>query len=105
MGHYFQPAYTTTKGTARVAGRGPVLVPGRAYDWSLVYDPLANSGFGSIRVALGTESFTYDLRKGDRAEGGRFDRFGLFSLHNDGGHGQVKIYFDDLKYTAASPAR
>lgn len=104
-GHYLQPAYTTAKGTARVAGKGPVLVPGKPYDWSLVYEPSANDGRGRLRVTLGGESFTLDVKKGDRAEGARFDRFGLFSLHNQGGHGQVKIYFDDLKYTVAGPTR
>jgi hypothetical protein len=45
------------------------------------------------------------LKKGDKAEGAHFDRFGLFTHHNDGGHGQVKIFFDDLRYTTASAKR
>ena len=81
-----------------------MLVPGRVYDWALAYDPAGNGGLGVLSVTLGGESVVYDLKKGDKAEGGRFDRFGLFSINNDGGHGQVNIYFDDLKYTAA-PAR
>jgi hypothetical protein len=105
VGHYFAPAYATAKGTARAAGKGPLLVPGRTYDWALAYDPTANDGLGAIRVTLGRESATFNFKKGDKAEGGHFDRFGLFTLHNDGGHGQVKIFFDDLKYTVAGPAR
>ena len=105
VGHYFRPAYTTAQGAPRAAGQGPVLVPGRVYDWALVYDPAANGGLGSIRATLGGESCTFDLKQGDRAEGTRFDRFGLFSVNNDGGHAQLRIYFDDLKYTAAPPAR
>jgi len=100
VGHYFAPAFTTAKGTARTAGKGPVLISGRAYDWTLTYDPSANNGLGAIRVTLGGESLTFDMKKGDKAQGGEFDRFGLFSIHNDGGHAPVKIWFDDLKYTA-----
>jgi hypothetical protein len=98
-GHYLQPAYTTGRSTSRAAGKGPLLVPGRVYEWSIVYDPRGAGGNGSIRVTLGDESFTYDLRKGDKAEGARLDRFGLLSSNNPGGHAQVKIYFDDLQYT------
>jgi hypothetical protein len=38
------------------------------------------------------------LKKGDKALGGTFDRFGLFTTHIGGSY--VKIYFDDLAYTA-----
>ncbi len=99
VGHYFAPAFTTAKGAARNAGKGPVLIPGRAYDWTLTYDPAAAGGLGAVRVTLGGEAFTFDLKKGDKAQGGEFDRFGFFSIHNDGGHAPVKIWFDDLKYS------
>ena len=56
----------------------------------------------SLRATLGDESCALDFRKGDKVQWGTLDRFGLFSLHNDGGHGQARIYFDDLKYSAAS---
>ncbi|MBI3880982.1 MAG: hypothetical protein HY301_13100 [Verrucomicrobia bacterium] len=105
VGHYFAPAFTTAKGTARTSGKAPVLIPGRAYDWTLTYDPTANGGLGSIRVTLGAESFTFDLKRGDKAQGGQFDRFGLFSVNNDGGHAQAKIWFDDLKYSAGRAAK
>ena len=101
VGHYFAPSFTTAKGTARTAGKGPVLIPGRAYDWTMTHDPLTNGSLGSIRVTLDGEAFTFDLKRGDRAQGGQFDRFGLFSIHNDGGHAPVKIWFDDLKYSAS----
>ena len=76
-----------------------MLVPGRAYEWSLVYDPSADGGRGEIRVALGDQAVTLALREGRKAEGGRFDRFGLFNS-TIGGQ-MVRIYLDDLKYTAA----
>jgi hypothetical protein len=103
VGHYFAPSFTTAKATARTAGKAPVLIPGRAYDFTLSYDPSANAGLGAVAVKLGDESFTFDFKRGDKAEGGAFDRFGLFSIHNDGGHAPVRIWFDDLKYTAGKP--
>jgi hypothetical protein len=39
----------------------------------------------------------------DRVKGARLDRFGLFSISQGGN--LVKIWFDDLKYTAARPVR
>ncbi|HEY2572639.1 MAG TPA: hypothetical protein VGH65_01175 [Verrucomicrobiaceae bacterium] len=101
VGHYFAPSLTTARGTSRTAAKAPVLVPGRAFDFNLSYDPLANEGRGSIRVKLGDESATFELKKDDKAQGGEFDRFGIFSIHNDGGHAPVRIWFDDLSYTVA----
>ena len=57
-------------------------------------------GGGSIKVTLGNESVTFDLKKKIKLEGALFDRFGLFTS-TIGGQ-LVKIYLDDLKYTAAS---
>jgi hypothetical protein len=45
---------------------------------------------------------TLPLKKGLKAQGASFDRFGLFTS-NIGGQ-IVRIYLDDLKYTAARPA-
>ena len=42
-----------------------------------------------------------DLRPGQKPDDPVFDRFGLFTVGTGGG--QVKIFFDDLKYTAAKP--
>jgi hypothetical protein len=102
VGHYFQPAFATAKGTRGHADKGPVLGPGKVYDWSLVYDPAADGGKGTIQVTLGEESVTLPLKAGRKAEGARFDRFGL--LTSDIGGQLVRIYLDDLKYTAARPA-
>jgi hypothetical protein len=99
VGHYFHPAFATAKGTRGLANGGPVLTPGKVYDWSLVYDPSAEGGHGAIRVTLGEETVTLPLKKGIKAQGARLDRFGLFTS-NIGGQ-MVKIYLDDLKYTAA----
>jgi hypothetical protein len=102
-GHYFQPACSAADGTRAVAKAGPLLTQGKVYEWSLAYDPLAEGGKGAIHVKLGGESVSLVLNKGEKARGGRFDRFGLFTS-NIGGQ-MVKVYFDDLKYSsrAAEP--
>jgi hypothetical protein len=98
VGHYFHPSLTTAKGARSQAAKGPVLTPGKVYDWSLLYDPAAGDGKGAVTVTLGKESVTLALKKGIKAQGARFDRFGLFTS-NIGGQ-IVRVYFDDLKYTA-----
>ncbi|HET6882455.1 MAG TPA: hypothetical protein VFI31_19975 [Pirellulales bacterium] len=99
VGHYFHPSLATAAGTRAQAQSGPVLSPATTYEWSLVYDPAAGGGRGAIRVTLGEESVTLPLKEGIRSQGGSFDRFGLFTS-NIGGQ-IVRIYLDDLKYTAA----
>lgn len=97
VGHYFEPRFITSKGSRGKAGEGPLLKPGKVFEWSLVYDPAANGGAGEIRATLGGESVTLPLKPGRKAEGASFDRFGLFSTYPGGQ--MVKIYFDDLEYT------
>src|SRR5439155_322209 len=75
VGHYFHPSLSTAEGTRGQAAAGPVLEPNKVYDWSLIYDPIAEGGQGAIRVTLGPESVTLVLKKGVKAQGGRFDRF------------------------------
>jgi hypothetical protein len=98
VGHYFQPCFVTAKGTRGGPKTGPVLVPSKTYDWRLVYDPEGSQGKGSIKVDLGGESITFDLRPGQKSQGAVFDRFGLFTSRTGGQ--MVKIYLDDLQYTA-----
>jgi hypothetical protein len=113
VGHYFVPAYAATQAEkpdrgdkqhppniSVEKGAGPVLVPQKGFDFKLTYDPAANDGGGAIEVKLGEESVTLDLKPGDKAKGATFDRFGLFTIHRGGSY--VKIYFDDLKYSASS---
>jgi hypothetical protein len=103
VGHYFQPAFATARWTRGPAEAGPVLAPGKVYAWSLVYEPAQEGGRGSIQVTLGNESMTFPLKAGRKEQGASFDRFGLFTS-NIGGS-LVRIYVDDLKYTAARQAR
>ncbi len=99
VGHYFQPALATASGTKSLAKTGPLLMPGQVYDWSLVYDPTASDGNGTVTVTLGNQSETLALKAGLKAQGGIFDRFGLFTPAIGGQ--SVRIYFDDLSYTSA----
>lgn len=103
VGHHFHPSFTTAKGTRGQAAAGPVLMPGKIYDWSLVYDPTAEGGKGSITVTLGKESVILPLKEGIKRQGAHFDRFGVFT--SDIGGQIVKIFLDELNYTAARPKR
>lgn len=99
VGHYFQPSITTAEGFKQQSKSGPVLEPGKVYDWSLSYDPIAENNFGAIRVTLGNESVTLPLKKGIKTKTGTFNRFGLFNS-TIGGQ-VVRIYLDDLQYTTS----
>lgn len=113
VGHYFLPAYATAQAKPPTPtgsrehppsisvdkGAGPVLVPQKVFPWKLAYDPAGAGGKGTIEATLGEESVTLTLRDGDKAKGANFDRFGLFTTHRGGSY--VRIYFDDLAYTAS----
>jgi hypothetical protein len=82
-----------------IAKAGPVLHPdGKPHTWSVVYDPAANSGHGTITVKLDEETVMLEVPEKLRSGELQFDRFGLFSPGVGGS--KVKIYFDDLEYTA-----
>lgn len=98
IGHYFIPCFTTANGTKGKVESGPILTPGKVFDWSLVYDPAANNGNGEMRVALGDEPVTLALKPDQRAQGAVLDRFGLFTSQTGGQ--MVKIFLDDISYTA-----
>lgn len=99
IGHYFIPQFATATGTKGKVDSGPVLTPGKLFDWSLVYDPAAAGGNGEMRVTLGTESAMLALKPGQKKQGATLDRFGLFT--SQAGGQMVKIFLDDLSYTAA----
>ncbi|MEQ1853468.1 MAG: hypothetical protein ABMA01_17965, partial [Chthoniobacteraceae bacterium] len=101
IGHYFIPAFATAKGTKGKVEQGPILTPGRLFDWSLIYDPAANGGNGEIRATLGGESVTLPLKPGQKAQGASLDRFGIFT--STVGGQMVKIYLDDLQYSSSGP--
>lgn len=103
VGHYFIPVYATAKGRTGKVEQGPVLTPGKVFDWSLRYDPAASGGNGQIVVTLGGASVALPLKPGHKAEGATFDHFGFFTS-TIGGQ-MVKIYVDDLTYSATDSRR
>jgi hypothetical protein len=102
IGHYFQPSFTTAKGTKGHSEAGSVMSHGTVQDWSITYDPHANDATGAITVTLGDKSVTLPLKKGVKQQGAQFDRFGLLTPSSGGQ--MVTLYLDDIEYTAA-PAR
>lgn len=77
---------------------GPVLRPdGELHHWSLRYDPKAGDGRGEMVAVIDGREQRLPLNEGDRAEGARFDRFGLFNLQSGGWH--TEVYVSDLEYT------
>ncbi len=68
---------------------------GAVHDWSLRYDPHANNGLGAITVTLDQETSVCHLDPGHKADGGRFNRFGILNVvkHADSGG---EIWLDDL---------
>jgi hypothetical protein len=99
-GFYFAPAYRVHgDGQGHASGKGhPYIYPdGFSHAWSLEYLPSGAGGRGQITVRLDGWAVRLDLKKGDRATGAHFDRFGLVTTWIDG-NGQ-QVYFDDLTYT------
>lgn len=99
-GFFVYPVYRVQgdgEGYANGPGRPHLRPDGKPHDWSLEYDPRASGGAGRITVTLDRDSCSFDLGRGHRRSGARFDRFGLVTTWIDG-NGQ-QIYFDDLTYT------
>ena len=100
VGHYFAPVVAASAGLIGKLEKAPVLVPGKeSREWSIEYDPNGNGGNGAVTVRLDGESATLNLKpaKDRRAT---FDRFGVFTPKLGGQ--MVKLYLDDLTYTAES---
>lgn len=98
IGHYFAPVIAGREGLLGKVKVAPVLVPDqRSHDWSIEYDPKANRGNGALLVRLDNESATLNLKSSNHRNA-QLDRFGVFTPRVGGS--QVKIFFDDLTYTA-----
>lgn len=100
IGHYFIPAFAAADASIGKVEKGPVLIPGTLFDWSLLYDPDGAGGKGEITVTLGKDSTTLALKPGQKAKGATLDRLGLFT--STAGGQMVKVYVDDLNYTTGS---
>ncbi len=110
VGHYFRPCYATAAGKGDAPMEDPptgkprpLIKPDRQlHTWTLAYDPQQDRERGRITLSLDGEKHSLTLKEGERGQGARFDRFGLFNLQAGGHH--VEIYLDDIQYTAARPA-
>ena len=103
-GHYFRPICATKSGTVADRKKGPILLQdGKPRIWKLEYNPAGNSGKGAIRMTIDGASAELLLPESHKAEGAKFDRFGLTSVRVGGNH--LRIYVDDLQYTATAPGR
>jgi hypothetical protein len=98
VGHLFAPNYFVGEELRGLAEKAPVMVPGKAYDFTIAYDPTAEQGNGAIRATLGGESVKLALKPGqkEKMKAARFDKFGLFSIYPGGQI--VKVYVDDLRF-------
>jgi hypothetical protein len=102
-GYYVNAQCTPTR-ELNALRRGPTFLPtGQRRALSFRYDPAGNGGSGRIVVSLDRESFTLDLTPEMRRAGAGFDRFGLMNIRRGGKY--VRIYFDDLTYTARQSSR
>lgn len=102
LGHWFLTRCLTAQGGGSFSDHEPLLLQaGTAYEWSFVYDPVANKGNGQMRVTLDGKSATLDLKPGVKAQVKVLDRFGVASVGTGGG--PVKVYLDDLQYSASKP--
>jgi hypothetical protein len=87
--------FATVKNTAtgRLDLRG--FKCGVPHKWSLKYDPAGNNGGGSVTVMIDDETAVCHLDEGHKADGARFDRFGLLPvLKSADGGGEV--WLDDV---------
>ena len=103
IGHYFAPYVAGSAGViGKVEHDAPILLPdAKPREWSIEYDPRANDGKGQVVVRLAEESVTLNL-KPRQSHSARLDRFGVFTPRVGGQ--MIKLYLDDLTYTAG-PAK
>lgn len=93
-------ASSDPKAAHRQYKTAPLIAPdGKSHTWKIEYQPDADDGRGRLTVWLDDKKDTFTLPPEVRKAGATFDRFGLF-VHEDGGTA-LRIYLDDLEYTAA----
>lgn len=103
IGHYFRAAFWNSAGQGILQSEGPVLPPdGKPRLWSLHYVPTAANGRGEITIILGDETTSVALPDGVRKSGAIFDHFGFLNFQPDGHY--VKVFIDDLEFSARNPA-
>jgi hypothetical protein len=68
---------------------------GAAVEWAMKYDPAGNKGTGSITVTLGGETAVCHLDAGHKADGAKFNRFGLLNVIKSADSGG-EVWLDDI---------
>jgi hypothetical protein len=102
LGRFFAPMYGTAGGGSAFGDAPFLLLPpdGASRLWSIDYDPSGAGGLGTLTVGLDGVVRTITLEPGHKAQGGTFNRFGLFNMQDNNGKHSI-IYLDDISYTTA----
>ncbi len=86
-GETFEGPYQTTTTPMHKADGSP-------HTWTLDYDPAGAGGTGEITFTLDGKTYKAPLAAGHKAEGAKFDRFGIMNQQISGD--KISIYIDDL---------
>lgn len=70
-------------------------VDGAVHQWTLRYDPNGNGGSGVITATIGDETAICNIAEGHRADGAKFDHFGLLTVSKSADTGG-ELWMDDL---------
>ena len=104
----FRWGYTFSTDSGANVGENNAFVDGipdgEAVDFSIHYEPTGGTGFGSFTLAIGEEEpFDFDLDENQRAEGGTFTGFGVFTgpHHTGADCRSLEMFIDDVTYTSA----
>ncbi len=76
----------------------PDLVSGATVSFSMIYDPNANGGTGSLAFEINGVPWTWNLPGGAKNNVNPLTHFGIMPVSADGA--DAIIWFDDLEYTA-----
>ncbi|HWB54284.1 MAG TPA: PEP-CTERM sorting domain-containing protein [Tepidisphaeraceae bacterium] len=80
----------------------PTLTAGVTYPFSIVFDPAANGGQGTITATFGNSTHVENIQSGVIGSIPALDHFGLFPVGSSAVH-TVTAYMDDLTFTSANP--
>jgi hypothetical protein len=76
------------------------LPAGRAYEWSLVYEPDGAQGRGQITVTFGGITASCELTEGHKADGAKFNRFGIVNVMKQY-DGAGRLWLDNVTVNGA----
>lgn len=72
----------------------PFPADGKPHRWSLDYDPAGADGRGIINFRIDEREYELEVAQGHRADGARFDHFGIWNVQAPGD--QLQFCLDDL---------